>query len=375
MQTSSPPAPPEKIHHYPCPACGADLLYEPKDGFLACPYCGHKEAIPTSAAQVEERSFEQYLQIRPEQMEQLAANALEVRCQSCGATVTFTPPEVARQCDFCGVQIVAQPKSADPILAPEGVLPFRITQQQADTRLRQWLSSRGFAPNALKHFAQPDAINGVYLPFWTYDTNTTSYYTGERGEHYYVTETYYETDAQGNQVSRTRQVQNTRWYNASGMVSRWFDDVLVPATVSLGQNCLEALAPWDLVELKPYDPAFLSGFKAQRYQIGLTQGFERVKQLTANVIESDVRSDIGGDEQRIHNISTHYSGITFKHLLLPVYAGAYRFNQKIYQIVVNGRTGEIQGDRPYSFWKIAALVMVLSFIVLFILLLFGMAKS
>src|SRR6266498_304253 len=79
MQTS--PAKPEKIHRYPCIACGADLLYEPKDGFLSCPYCSHKEAIPTSAEQVEERSFEQYLQIRPEQL------------QSCGATVTFTPPE------------------------------------------------------------------------------------------------------------------------------------------------------------------------------------------------------------------------------------------------------------------------------------------
>jgi hypothetical protein len=60
---------------------------------------------------------------------------------------------------------------------------------------------------------------------------------------------------------------------------------------------------------------------------------------------SDVSRDIGGDEQRIHNVSTHYSGITFKHLLLPVYAGAYSFKRRVFQIVVNGRTGEIQGDR------------------------------
>ena len=308
-------------------------------------------------------------------METLAANALELQCQSCGATVTFMPPEVARQCDFCGVQIVAQAKSADPILAPEGVLPFRVTQQQANAGLREWLQSRWFAPNALKHFAEPDSIRGVYLPFWTYDTNTTSYYTGERGEYYYVSETYYERDEQGNQIARTREVQHTRWYAASGTVTRWFDDVLVPATVSLAQNRLDALEPWDLAELRPYNPAFLSGFKAQRYQVDLAQGFERVKQITADVIQSDVLQDIGGDEQRIHNLSTHYSGITFKHLLLPVYAGAYRFNQKIYQIVVNGRTGEIQGDRPYSFWKIALFVTALLFIVLIIALVFGLAKS
>lgn len=342
---------------------------------MSCPFCGHKDSIPTSAEQVEERSFEQYLQIRPEQLAQLAANALDVQCQSCGATVTFTPPEVARQCDFCGVPIVAQAKSADPILAPEGVLPFSITQQQATAGLRQWLQSRWFAPNALKQFARPDAISGVYLPFWTYDTNTTSYYTGERGEHYYVTETYYETDAQGRQVARTRQVQHTRWSPAAGTVTRWFDDILVAATVSLTQNRLDALEPWDLEWLKPYDPAFLSGFRAQRYQVDLAQGFERVKSVAAGVIKGDVRQAIGGNEQRIHNVSTHYSGITFKHLLLPVYAGAYQFNRRVFQIVVNGRTGEIQGDRPYSFWKIALFVTSILFILLILVLVFGWAKS
>ena len=368
MQSEPPTISPEKVHRYPCPACGAVLLFEPRDGFLACPYCGHKEAIPASAEQVEERSFEQYLQIRPEQLGQLAANALEVRCQSCGATVTFTPPEVAAACQFCGVQIVAQTKSADPLLAPEGVLPFCITQKQADAGLREWLKSRWFAPNALKQFAQPDAVTGVYLPFWTYDTHTTSYYTGERGDYYYTTETY-TTREQGREVTRTRQVRHTRWSPAAGSVARWFDDVMVPATTSLPQNRLDALEPWDLPELKPYDPAFLSGFKAQRYQVDLAQGFERVKQIAAGVIKSDVRQNIGGDEQRVHHIATQYSAITFKHLLLPVYAGAYRFNQKVFQIIVNGRTGEIQGDRPYSFWKIALLV----FSILFIILIFVMA--
>jgi DNA-directed RNA polymerase subunit RPC12/RpoP len=373
MQSS--PETKQKVHRFPCASCGANLLFEPRDGFLTCPYCGHKEAIPESADQVQERSFEQYLQIRPEQLEQLAANALEVQCQSCGAIVSFTPPETARQCDFCAVQIVAQPKSADPILAPEGVLPFKLTQQQADAGLREWLKSRWFAPNALKQFARPEAIDGIYLPFWTYDTNTLSYYSGERGEYYYTTETYTERDAQGREVTQTRQVRHTAWRPAAGSVTRWFDDVLIAATTSLPQHRLDALQPWDLPELKSYEPAFLSGFKAQRYQVDLAQGFEEVKKIAAGVIQGDVRQDIGGDEQRVHNITTHYSGITFKHLLLPVYAGAYRFNQKVYQIVVNGRTGEIQGDRPYSFWKIAGFVASLLMILLIIVMMLSYAKG
>jgi DNA-directed RNA polymerase subunit RPC12/RpoP len=360
-----------QIHHYPCSSCGADLLFEPRDGFLTCPYCGHKEAVPESAEQVEEQTFAQHLQIRPEQMVKLAANALEVQCQSCGAKSIFTPPEVAGRCEFCGVQIVAQPKSADPILTPGGLLPFRITQQQASSDLRQWLSSRWFAPNSLKRFAQPEAIHGVYIPFWTYDTNTTTDYTGQRGEHYYVTETYYERDAQGNQVQRTRQVMHTHWYPAAGTVTASFDDVLIPATLSLPPNRLAALEPWDLEQLRSYEPAFLSGFKAQRYQVDLEQGFERAKAVIAPVIENNVRNDIGGDVQTIESLSTAYSEITFKHLLLPVYAGAYRFNGKLFQILVNGRTGEIQGDRPYSFWKIALLVVSLLLLVMILVMLFA----
>ena len=81
--------------------------------------------------------------------------------------------------------------------------------------------------------------------------------------------------------------------------------------------------------------------------------------------------DIGGDEQRIDSLETQYRETTFKHLLLPVYAGAYRYNGKLFQIVVNGRTGEIQGDRPYSVWKIALLVVSVLLLVILIVILFG----
>ncbi|MCA1594144.1 MAG: hypothetical protein LC754_16260 [Acidobacteria bacterium] len=258
---------------------------------------------------------------------------------------------------------MAQPKSADPTIAPEGVLPFRVTSGEATEGVRRWIGSRWFAPNALRKFAGQQPIGGVYIPFWTYDAHTATVYTGQRGDHYYVTESYAERDAQGNTVNRTRQVQHTSWSPASGTVSRWFDDILIPATKSLPPNRLDALEPWDLPELKAYEPAYLSGYKAQRYQVDLVEGFELAKKVAAGAIESDVRRDIGGDEQRIDSLSTQYSAITFKHLLLPIYAGAYHFNQKLYQVVVNGRTGEVQGERPYSFWKILLFVLFLLLVV------------
>ena len=89
----------------------------------------------------------------------------------------------------------------------------------------------------------------------------------------------------------------------------------------------------------------------------------------ALLITSDIRQDIGGDEQRIHQVSTAYSAITFKHLLLPVWISAYRFQDRVYQVVVNARTGEVQGERPYSPLKIAAFVVFLILIFFLLILL------
>jgi DNA-directed RNA polymerase subunit RPC12/RpoP len=361
----------EKVHRFRCPGCGADLQFAPEGGCLTCPYCGRQEQIAPPAGAVEERSYEQYLRLHAERMGTLAEGALEVACETCGATVTFTPPMVAGECDFCGSPLVAQPRSADPVLAPEGVLPFGVTQDAAADSLRGWLGSLWFAPNALKKFAAHEGVGGVYIPFWTYDAHASSRYAGERGEHYYTTETYTERDAQGESVTKTRQVRHTRWHPAAGTVERWFDDILVPATKSLPPARLTALEPWDLAELTAYEPAYLSGYKAQRYQVDLAEGFELAKAAAAPAIQADVRRDIGGDEQRVTHVSTNYSAVTFKHLLLPVYVGAYHFREKVYQVVVNGRTGKVQGERPYSFWKIFFFVLALVALLLVVALVFG----
>lgn len=341
------------VHRFPCAGCGAEMAFDPKTGGMKCPYCGREQAIQTRPGVLAEHPLEAHA----DRLGRLSEGALQVTCDDCGATVAFEPPEVAGACPFCGAALVAQPKAADPLIAPEGVLPFAVTKKEAVGRIGAWLKSRWFAPNALKKMARQDGIGGVYLPFWTYDARTESRYSGERGEHYWETEYYDDRDEKGNVVRRSRQVMKTRWYPARGQVARDFDDVLIAASTSVAAGRLDALQPWDLEAVQPYEPAFLSGFKAQRYQVGLMDGFGSAKQVMASVIDSDVRADIGGDEQRVHGIDTQYFDVTFKHLLLPVWIAAYRFEKKVYQVIVNARTGEVQGARPYSFWKIAFLTL------------------
>ncbi len=359
----------EDINRFLCPNCGANMVFDPALGKLACPYCAHAQEVVADGT-VDERDFLEFIKRASQNLQPMAQNAMQVNCDSCGAIVNFTPPETATSCAFCGGKIVAQPKAADPLVAPEGVLPFSVPPPQAKSNFQTWIGSLWFAPSALKTMATADKLSSVYIPYWTYDAATESTYTGERGDHYYETE-YYEE----NGVQKSRDVQRTRWTYAGGRVTRFFDDVCIPATTSLPEKYLKKLEPWDLYEVKSYEPAFLSGHKAQTYQVALDEGYEKFKAIAENVIDTDVRHDIGGDTQRVSQISTEYSDVTFKHLLLPIYAGAYRFNDKVFQIVVNGRTGEVQGERPYSWLKIGCLVFVIIGVILFFVLLIGLLKG
>ena len=352
----------ENVNRFLCENCGANMAFDPRNNRLTCPYCESTKAIEQTGEQIVERDYLSFLRPNAERLQPLALNAMQVTCETCGATVTFVPPETARNCDFCGGKIVAQPKSADPLVAPEGVLPFSVTTQNASTALKSWISSRWFAPNNLKILAQPDKVGSVYIPYWTFDADSDSRYTGERGEYYYETE-YYEEDGE----RKSRQVRRTSWYSAAGAVSRHFDDLYIPATKSLLPDYIKQLN-WEFNDLVPYEPAYLAGHKAQTYQVTLEEGFELFKQDASSIIYNDVRHDIGGDEQQVHNVDSNFSNITFKHLLLPVYAGAYRYNNKVFQIVVNGRTGEVQGERPYSWLKIGCLTVVVLFVLLIIIL-------
>ena len=345
------------INRYLCDACGANMVFDPQIGKLHCPYCGFAKEIAAGAREISEYDFYEYLRPENQRLQPLATGAMQVSCSSCAATVVFLPPQTAGQCDFCGGKIVAQPKAADPLVAPESVLPFAVTDKQALANLKSWTASRWFAPNKLKTLAEHDKTSSVYIPFWTFDADSETDYTGERGDNYTDTESYVE-----NGERKTRTVVRTRWSYAAGHVSRHFDDAPVPASKTILPTYLESLQ-WNFAELVPYEPAYLAGHKAQTYQVSLEDGFARFKEIAADVIAGDVRRDIGGDQQRISSMTPEFADIRFKHLLAPVYAGAYRFNNKSFQVVINGRTGEVHGERPYSWIKIAALVILILIIV------------
>ena len=355
---------PQTHRQFPCKNCGGNLHFAPGTQALVCPYCGTTNEIAAPAdARVAEYDFAHALStILPEEL----FETLAVRCNTCGAETTLKPNVTASRCPFCGGAIVAQAMSRR-LIKPKALLPFHVTHEQAGHAFKEWIASRWFAPNELKRRAERSDINGVYIPSWTYDADTTSHYTGQRGDDYWETESYTAYE-HGKAVRRTRQVRKTRWRHASGTVYERFDDVLVLASTSLPKGYAEALEPWDLGALLPYRDEYLSGFVAESYQIGLPEGFEIAKGLMAGAIRAAIADDIGGDHQQINSVATRYFNVTFKHALLPVWISAYRFHDRTFRFLVNARTGEVQGERPYSWVKITLTVLAAIIAIVIIML-------
>ena len=345
---------------FPCPNCGAKVEFDPRSRALKCPYCGHSSAIATAAdLTVEERDYEEYL-AREEAGggAVIAGRSSETRCTGCGALVLLEDKVVTEDCPFCGTHLENKPEAAHAMIPPESLAPFRLDLRAARESFDKWITSLWFAPTELKTVANLGQLTGVYLPYWTYDAMTETRYRGQRGDDYWDTEHYTERDAQGNSVSKTRQVRRTRWSSAAGEVEHFFDDILVCGSKSVPGTLVAWLEPWDLGKLEGFRPEFLSGFKTERYAVGLGEGFGRAKELMEPTIDQLVRQDIGGDHQRIDAKKTRYLAVTFKHLLLPVWVAHYRYQDRLFQILINGRTGRLAGERPWSAWKIIRLVLL-----------------
>ena len=344
----------KNVGTFACTKCGADLKYKPGTESLTCEYCGNVNEIPQLEVEIEELDFQEFVQQKVKTAEKITGKF--VKCSSCGASSTLEPNVTAASCPYCATSLVVSDAKDESVIQPKSLLPFKLDKDAAKKEFDKWVKKLWFAPNILKKATLNfEHFKGVYIPYWTFDTDTSSNYIGQRGEYYYVTESYTTTE-DGKSVTKTRQVQKTRWYSTSGHVNKFFDDILTVATKSLPKKYIYKLEPWDLENLVPFDKNYLSGFIAEKYQIELEEGFEIAKEIAEDKIRDLVRRDIGGDTQRITSLNTSYKNVSFKHLLLPVYVSAFKFKNKVYQFLVNGRTGEVQGQRPYSWVKISLAV-------------------
>jgi hypothetical protein len=342
------------------------MQYDAERSCMACSFCGATRPVGEAG---EGQTIAQY-----DLESGLAASAergygisvRRVACQQCGAVVSYGENETARNCDFCGsAQVVEQSSSQKPI-RPEAVVPFHIDRKAASAAFARWLGSLWFRPSDLKRLAAVAEMTGMYVPYWCFDAAVHSDWTAQAGYYYYETEIYKARNEQGQIVERERQVQRVRWVPAWGSRDDAYDDLLVCASRGLPPELSARLEPFETRELHRYTPEFLAGWRAEEYSVELNAGWRSAVSRMEQSQSSRCSSDVPGDTQRFLNVTNHFSDEKFKHILLPVWISAYRYQGQPFQFLVNGQTGEVTGRAPWSVPKIALAVLAVLVVVLLI---------
>ena len=341
-----------------CPQCGGVMDFDPNIGGMACPYCGYEEEIVKEAASAAELEFD-----KAENTGNCdwGAQKKQIICKSCGAETIYDALEVASECPYCGSNQVME-AADDNTIAPGGVVPFSITNEQASANFKQWIGKKFFCPKLAKQSAEPDAFTGIYLPYWTFDTDTFSRYSGKYG----IDRKEKYKDSQGNVQEKTV----TDWHRTSGTYKLAIDDELVQGSERHDSAMLKGLEPFETEKNVPYKPEYVAGFAAERYSVGLKAAWEKAKESISRKIKSNVTSKIIQENHADHakdvKVSTTFNKITYKYLMLPIWCSSFKYQDKVYQFMVNGQTGKVYGKTPISVGKvILVIVIVLAIIGIF----------
>ncbi len=327
-------------HGAACKSCGAPI--ENDDHY--CPACG-------TAHDNSDQSTE-------------SLNRKYINCKGCGSTIARDPDQRSYRCGFCDSTYVVE---LEPSLTgrqnPEFIIGFAISKEQAQTKFAHWIKdNRWFRPGDLRNVNAPEKMTGIYVPFWSFSMLAESEWHAQIGEYWYRTETYTTTE-NGKTVTRTRTVTETEWWPLAGRFHHYYSGHLVSASKGLPQNVASQVMPFDLPALKRFEPYFLAGWESEEYTVERRDALEMSKQHYHESQERNVSRFMPGDRHSQLNVTTYFSQINSDLCLLPYYLLTYRYKEKLYRFVVNGQTGRVWGDKPYSSKRITAFVLILLLVI------------
>lgn len=353
----------EQSRTYPCEACGGELHFDIPTQLLKCQHCGNTHELVEVQGDVRERDLREALRMVRAGHVTHTANFLEdekeVVCQNCGGHTTFTGSLTADKCPYCATPIQRDDVHAAPERLPvDAVLPFSVDRESAEGLIDKWINGRWFAPSEFKTYNRTGSFQSVYMAYFTYDADTSTRYSGQRGTT--------RTRTVGSGENRRTETYTT-WSNVRGLVNNAFDDIPILANEGFEKKRIDKLEPWPTQTAKPYSAEYAAGHLARTYDHDVEECLGEATTIMESDIRSTIHRDIGGDQQRISKMDIIWKEMTYKHILLPLWLLTVIYDERPFQVYINGVTGEVHGARPYSKVKIIAAVAVAVLLVIIII--------
>lgn len=354
------------VIHYKCPNCGADMAFDSSSGMLRCASCGRMDKIEKMAGEDDtpsdadysyelddkdreaaESAFEKDYedpsdQDEPDTHSTFRGNeAAEYHCNNCGAVLITDPQTAATTCSFCGAGVVLSDRLSGS-LAPDRVIPFTISKQQAQEAFQKWCRKGLLTPSDFMNADRIKNITGLYVPFWLFDLNG-------RGE-VEATCTRVHTYTRGDWI-----YTETKYYYVYRKVDLNYLRVPCDASQKMDDAMMDKLEPYHYNNLMDFNMPYLAGYIAEKYDYDDTALLPRIRERIGSYVDSYIRSTING----YTTVSYHRKDINIRkkkadYTLLPVWMVCYDYRQAEHTFAMNGQTGKIVGKPPLSSVKIAA---------------------
>ena len=334
---------------FECPSCGGRMRHDVEMHALVCESCG--EALGTNQDRIAD---EAETPLDPALHTGLAhvwaASSHEIVCEQCGAHTFETPGVKTQTCPYCGSHQFVDSKQLQALVAPQVIGLFEIQEAEADKKLREWLNEGFFSPDDLSNDAGNFQLRPAYYPFWTFDGGVEIRWSAEVRENY----------------SRSTS-RNPEWRAVNGAEIEFFDDVLVPGVSAMALKDVLPIFPFKLKELVRFEQEHLAGWPAMAYDLPMSEASLLARETVIRNLRPKIHSRImPGKEKRSVSIGAgQWTGLTYKHVLLPLWVGTFNYGSQSYRVFVNGQSGKVGGEKPrdavkfYGIWAIGILLFVI----------------
>ncbi len=331
-----------------CPNCGASLKFHPETGKLVCEHCDSEIAVSRDA-NVRERDFDELSAFSTWTDSDVSC----YRCSNCGASTVLPKTTLATNCPFCSSPVVIDDEKISAV-RPDTVIPFEVSVKDSENALLAWRKKKFFAPRKFRKKIETDSVKGVYLPVWTFDSYTTTAYSGKLGQR--RTRTVHRN-------GKTYTETYIHWFSVSGSIDKVFDDIFVRGNNNVPERYLSQLQPFPQNKYVVFSDEFLAGFIADNYSVDPFTAYTLAREKMKESVRRDIITRYNADVEGGLNMDMRINAKSFKYLMLPVYVAVTKHKQKLYNQYISGvflnrekKSVKVSGKAPVSPWKICALV-------------------
>ncbi|MDR0992671.1 MAG: hypothetical protein LBL87_07235 [Ruminococcus sp.] len=337
-----------------CPNCGGDMRFSPEKQKTICEWCGSEftadelaEAgvgaeIDEGAAAAEAEAAKE----RAKDSEEFADHTSLYVCSSCGAQIITDETTSASECYYCHNPVILQGR-LEGKFKPDTIIPFKVTRAEAEDIFKRWVKKKWFVPRDFKSNRQVERLAGVYTPFWLADCKINAQFEGEGR----IVRSY---------TSGDWHITHTRVYSVARAAYMSYDKLPADGSKKLDDAFMDSVEPYDYTEMTDFNMNYLTGFFADKYDVGKDEVLGRIKQRANDSAMQILRNDMTGytsitpRDQTLNIIKTDWD-----YALLPVWFMTFTYKGKRYDFAVNGQTGKVSGLAPLDPGKLAIAACIL----------------